>query len=73
MFDFTSTGFKRSLSETNPIQRIEPDRAAYSGQVELKENDIVTFAVGYGKNKTHFKDTTGHFAHVTLLLPSGRK
>jgi len=41
--------------------------AAYSGQVELKKGDTLTFAVGYGKNKTHFGDTTGLFAHVTLL------
>lgn len=41
--------------------------ASYSGQVELKANDTVTFAVGYGKNKTHYGDTTGLFAQVVLL------
>jgi len=29
--------------------------------------DIVTFAVGYGKNQTNFGDTTGLFARVVLL------
>ncbi len=41
--------------------------ANYSGQVELKANDTVTFAVGYGTNKTNSGDTTGLFAQVTLL------
>jgi hypothetical protein len=41
--------------------------AAYSGQIEMKANDSVTFAVGYGKNKTNSGDTTGLFARVILL------
>jgi len=41
--------------------------AAYSGQIEMKANDTVTFAVGYGKNKTNSGDTTGLFARVVLL------
>jgi hypothetical protein len=41
--------------------------AAYSGQIEMKANDSVTFAVGYGKNKTNSGDTTGLFARVVLL------
>lgn len=41
--------------------------ASYSGRVDLVENDTVTFAVGYGKNKTHYSDTTGLFARVVLL------
>jgi len=41
--------------------------AAYSGQFELRAGDIVTFAVGYGKNQTNFGDTTGLFARVVLL------
>jgi len=56
----------------HPVQGSSPT-AAYSGQVELKENDTVTFAVGYGKNRTHFGDTTGLFAHVVLLSRSHRK
>jgi hypothetical protein len=45
--------------------------AAYSGQVILKANDTVTFAVGYGKNKTNSCDTTGLFAQVVLLSSAG--
>jgi hypothetical protein len=45
--------------------------AVYSGQVELKANDTVTFAVGYGKNKTNYCDTTGLFAQVVLLSGKG--
>jgi hypothetical protein len=41
--------------------------AEYSGQIKMKASDTVTFAVGYGKNKTHFSDTTGLFARVVLL------
>lgn len=44
--------------------------ASYSGTVRLKAKDTLTFAVGYGKNKTHFNDTTGLFARVTLLSSS---
>jgi hypothetical protein len=51
------------------LQGISPT-AAYSGQIDLKVNDTVTFACGYGKNKTNFSDTTGLFAQVILL--SGR-
>jgi hypothetical protein len=35
--------------------------------VRLKANDTIDFAVGYGKNKTHFGDTTGLFAEIKLL------
>jgi hypothetical protein len=41
--------------------------AAFSREIELKANDTVTFAVGYGKNKTNYGDTTGLFAQVILL------
>jgi len=42
-------------------------RAEYSGEVAMKADETLTFAVGYGKNKTHFGDTTGLFAKVVLL------
>jgi hypothetical protein len=45
--------------------------ADYSGQIKMKANDIVTFAVGYGKNKTNFGDTTGLMARVVLLPETG--
>lgn len=41
--------------------------AAWSGQVELKANDTITFACGYGKNETHFSDTTGLIARIVLI------
>jgi len=41
--------------------------ASYSGQIEMKANDTVTFAVGYGKNKTNSGDTTGLFARAVLV------
>jgi hypothetical protein len=44
--------------------------AAYKGRVRLKAHDIVTFAVGYGKNKTNYCDTTGLFARILLLSAS---
>ncbi len=47
--------------------------ANYSGEVNLKAGDTVTFAVGYGKNKTNYGDTTGLFARVVLLAGSESK
>ena len=44
--------------------------ATYSGRVSLKKNDTITFAIGYGKNKTNSCDTTGLFARVSLLNDS---
>lgn len=41
--------------------------ASYSGKVKLKANDTVTFAVGYGKNKTNYCDTTGLSVRIDLL------
>ena len=41
--------------------------AEYSDKITLKANDTITFAVGYGKNKTHYGDTTGLFARIVLL------
>jgi hypothetical protein len=48
--------------------------AEYSGQMHLKANDTITFAVGYGKNKTNFGDTTGLSVQIVLLneTKSGR-
>jgi hypothetical protein len=45
--------------------------AQFSGQLEMRANDTVTFAVGYGKNKTNSGDTTGLFAQVVLLGGKG--
>jgi hypothetical protein len=47
--------------------------AAYSGSVRLKPGDILTFACGYGRNKTHFNDTTGLFARVVLVRNDGAR
>jgi hypothetical protein len=47
--------------------------AAYTGQVKLKAHDIITFAVGYGKNKTNSCDTTGLFARVLLVSEAGKR
>jgi hypothetical protein len=52
------------------VEGITPT-AAYSGQIDLKANDTVTFACGYGKNKTNFSDTTGLFAQVIWLSEVG--
>jgi hypothetical protein len=41
--------------------------ASYSGSVPLSAGDTVTFAVGYGRNKTHYSDTTSLSAEITLL------
>lgn len=46
--------------------------AAYSGQVEMKASDTVTFAVGYGKDKKNSGDTTGLFAQIVLLAKGSK-
>jgi hypothetical protein len=38
--------------------------ASYSGLVHLEAGDKLSFAVGYGANKTHFNDTTGMMVHI---------
>jgi hypothetical protein len=45
------------------VQGASPS-AEYSGDISLKANDTVTFAVGYGRNKTNSCDTTGLFVQV---------
>jgi hypothetical protein len=42
-------------------------RASYSGIANLKAGDVVTFAVGYGRNHTHTCDTTGLFARIVRI------
>jgi len=41
--------------------------AEYSARMHLKPNDTITFAVGYGKNKTNYSDTTGLSVRIVLL------
>jgi hypothetical protein len=50
----------------HPIEGAHPT-ASYDGSVLLKAHDTVTFAVGYGENKTNYNDTTGLFARLVLL------
>ena len=47
--------------------------ANYEGQVTLKRGDVLTFAVGYGRNKTNYGDTTGLMVHMTLLTKAEQK
>jgi hypothetical protein len=44
--------------------------ASYKGVVHLDTQDVITFAVGYGTNKTNYGDTTGLFVRIVLLPPS---
>jgi hypothetical protein len=46
--------------------------ASYTATLQLAAGDTITFAVGYGKNKTHYNDTTGLNAVVRQVLPAGR-
>ena len=47
------------------VEGLNP-KAAYSGQIEMKANDTVDFAIGCGKNKTNSCDTSGLFAKIVL-------
>lgn len=33
--------------------------SSYSNEIKMKTNDILIFAVGYGRNENHYNDTTG--------------
>ena len=52
--------------EFHPRQGREP-RAVFSRAFDLQAGDVVSFAVGYGRNRTHFNDTTG--LRVRILGP----
>ena len=45
-------------------------RATYAGTARLETGDVVAFAVGYGRNETHFNDTTGLVARLRRRDPS---
>jgi hypothetical protein len=49
-----------AVQGSNPI-------ADYQGTVPLQAGEIITFAVGFGANKTNYNDTTGLFVHITLI------
>jgi hypothetical protein len=40
--------------------------ATWSGSVTMAAGDTITFAVGFGKNKSYYNDTTGLIATITL-------
>ena len=44
----------------------EHPAATYSGSVKLKVHDTIIFAVGYGRNKTNYCDTTGLVVSIAL-------
>jgi len=50
------------------IQGAHPT-ATFSGVIRLIAGETMTFAVGYGRNKTHYSDTTGLSAKITLVGP----
>lgn len=50
----------------HPIEGAAP-RATWRGTVRLERGDVVSFAVGYGPNHTHFNDTTALRARVRWL------
>jgi hypothetical protein len=39
----------------------------YEDQLQLKANDILIFAVGYGSDKTHYNDTTGLLLLIEII------
>ena len=50
----------------HPIQGRQP-RAVFSRALELDAGDVVSFAVGYGRNRTHYNDTTALRVRITKL------
>jgi hypothetical protein len=49
-----------------PVQGNSP-ATDYVQSLALRSGDVLTFAVGYGSDKTNYNDTTGLFAHLTLM------
>jgi len=65
LFDADIEGYGGD-SAFHPVEGAHPT-ASYEGVVQLAAQDTITFAVGYGKNKTHYNDTTGLAARLILL------
>ena len=68
LFDADIEGYGGDPS-FHKIEGAQPT-ASFDKSIRLMSNDIVTFAVGYGRNKTHFGDTTGLSAKITLVSAS---
>jgi hypothetical protein len=69
LFDADIDGYGGDPS-FHQIQGSNPT-AEYSDKITLKANDTITFAIGYGKNKTNSGDTTGLFVRIVLLSETG--
>lgn len=50
----------------HPVQGAHPS-TSYQSTITMEKNDILTFAIGYGQNQTHFFDTTGLQIFLELL------
>jgi len=55
----------------HPRQGRQP-RAIFSRALDLQAGDVVSFAVGYGSNRTHFNDTTGLRVRIVAPRPAGQ-
>jgi hypothetical protein len=53
-----------ALAGAHPVAR-------YSGRLALASEEVLAFAVGYGRNGTHFNDTTGLVVRVRASAASG--
>jgi hypothetical protein len=71
LFDADIAGYGGD-SAFHAVQGASPT-ASYSGKVSLRANDTVTFAVGYGKNKTNYCDTTGLVVQIDLLAAADER
>lgn len=47
--------------------------ARYEDTLALAAGDVLTFAVGYGRNRTHFNDTTGLRLDIDRIEPQDRR
>jgi len=65
LFDATIDGYGGDPN-FHPIQGASPN-ADYSAVIHLRAHEILTFAVGFGPNRTHFSDTTGLALTITEL------
>jgi hypothetical protein len=67
LFDSGIEGYGGDV-EFHGIQGAKP-AVSYTATLQLETGDIITFAVGYGENKTHYNDTTGLIATVREVRP----
>jgi hypothetical protein len=65
LFDAEIDGYGGDPS-LHPVAGGKPS-AGFTATLDLQQNEVLSFAVGYGVNQTHYNDTTGLFLQIRSL------